>query len=282
MSNIAKAVAKKYIYIRDSFMDASLRFKKNFVVIADLNLKSRCPDCRSDVDFESHSLAVLEEYISFAKKQKCEDILLVGTCLKHISIRQALKIMHIKLDVTLHVLACEKHLVNSALIEMNCVNVVGDCDFVSDDDTSAPGLDIHVAEMNDASGKYLLFENKQWHVKCVNEKRHVVLHAIPPALAMTTQDKPGVFFVNKNVKPKFIPSTVDHVSYVKTNSVGKTEHNLDSKFTDRLKEISQMQKLSNHSDSQDVQSLIHEMEISDARSIVQNLYDDVKQSSNNH
>lgn len=265
-------MVKKLTYIRDSIMDTSINYKKGFVIVSNLNLKSRCPENRSDVNFESHSLAVFEEYVSFAFEKKCKDVLFVGHCLKSLSLRQALKIMQLKLDVNLHVLACEKHLVNPALIEMKCVNVVGDNALTSQ-------IDMDSTNDKEEPGKYIIRENNRWFIKSVSNKNDVAMHPVPPAIAFHKDDVPGVLFVNKNVKPNFIASTIDDVSYVCSTSFTHANRKLDSSFTIRLKELCDKQQEKRQAGGQDLQSFINEMEISDARSIVQNLYDDVHLSS---
>ncbi len=93
------------------------------VIVNDMFIQKSAPKFRSDEQYEEHVLQVFNQYADWAVSRKA-GLLFTGHSIKNISVKQALMLSELSKHIPLFVVAWQLHLVNSALVEMNCVSVL--------------------------------------------------------------------------------------------------------------------------------------------------------------
>jgi hypothetical protein len=205
-----------------------------FLIINEMMIQRNKPDFRTDVDFENHVVQLFTHFTDYAISKKLT-IILTGRCIKSPSIKQALLVAALKSRCDLVVAQWESHLVNPALIEMNCIEVLN-VDNVNFNDGKLYVSDMPPSNIDSYETIVLLNSQPKVMYKTASGWKSM---PIPTSLQKVDGEFGGaVEIIKSRIKPKIVSAVYDDSDVIK-DVVDVNRNIIDFGFIEQLKNLNQ-------------------------------------------
>jgi hypothetical protein len=245
------------------------------LIVNDMMLQRNKPDFRIDENYEDHVLELFSHFAEYAVAQKLS-ILLTGRSAKNVSIKHALMLASLKGRCNIFVAEFEASSVNPALLEMNCITVLPEGDFMMGDTR------VHisgVAPKDNGNYDKIILLNSQPEVLFKTTKGWGS-QPIPSSIQRNDGELGHSVEVSK-VKPKLVSALFDDSDMIK-DDVYEAGITLDFGFIDKLKTLNQRHREIDISEIDDaispLQQVINGMDLSFAKQQVQSLFDEASEA----